>query len=369
MVGHDDALAIRRPALTGSAIAMRILLAADPILPVPPAGYGGIERIVATLIAEFRDRGHTVGLIGKRGSPAPVDAFFPWPGDNVAGRLDTLRNAFALRRATAQFRPDVVHSFARLAYLTAIQRSRRPKIMSYQRHVGPSTVRWAVRLARPGTLHFTGCSDFIRALGAQSGGEWTAIPNFVDLRVYTFAPQVAPDAPLVFLSRLDAIKGPHLAIAVARASGRKLILAGNRPVGGTDAAYFDREVAPHLGRPGIEWIGEVDDAQKNALLGQAAALLLPIQWDEPFGIVFAEALACGTPILTCARGAAPEIVEPGKTGLFFATVAEGAAAVAGLGNLDRTACRRRAESHYGARGCAEQYLSLYRSRIGAAAGA
>ncbi len=349
--------------MTASPDAMRILLAADPILPVPPAGYGGIERIVASLIAEFRARGHTVGLVGKAGSPAPVDAFFPWPGENVAGRLDTLRNALALHRAAARFRPDVLHSFARLAYLTPLQPRRLPKLMSYQRHVGPSTVGLALRLARRGTLQFTGCSGYIRDLGAPCGGDWAAVPNFVDVRTYTFSPRVAPDAPLVFLSRMDAIKGPHLAIAIARASGRRLILAGNRPVAGPDAAYFDREVAPHLGQPGIEWIGEVNDVRKNALLGQAAALLLPIQWDEPFGIVYAEALACGTPILTCARGAAPEIVEPGKTGLFFATVEEGVAAVAGLGALDRAACRRRAETHYDVQVCAGQYLALYRERI------
>lgn len=366
MERDDDALAFRSAAPIKTDTTMRILLAADPILPVPPPGYGGIERIVASLIAEFRAGGHTVGLAAKAGSPAEVDAFFPWPGGEVAGRFDTLRNALALRRAAIRFEADIVHSFARLAYLTFLQPSRLPKIMSYQRHVGPSTVGLALRLARRGSLRFTGCSGYIRDLGARCGGVWTAVPNFVDTRAYTFAPRVAPDAPLVFLSRMDAVKGPHLAIAIARASGRRLVLAGNRPAGGSDAAYFEREVAPYLGQPGIEWIGEVNDARKNALLGQAAALLLPIQWDEPFGIVYAEALACGTPILTCARGAAPEIVEPGTTGFFFSSVEEGAAAVARIGELDRAACRRRAETHYDARVCAGQYLALYRDGIAAA---
>lgn len=343
---------------------LRILLTADPIIPVPPAGYGGIERIVDSLVGEYRRRGHVVGLVAKAGSTSAADARFAWPGDRVRRRLDTLRNLWALRQAVRRFHPDVVHSFSRLAYLGGLLPASVPKIMSYQRHTGADAARGALRFARRGTMRFTGCSEFICRQGRAGGGDWSAIPNFVDLEKIDFAPDVAPDAPLVFLSRVESIKGPDLAIAIARRAGRRLLIAGNRATEGPEAEFFDREVAPHLGRDGIEWIGEVGDVQKNQLLGRAAALLVPIRWEEPFGIVFAEALAAGTPVLSCARGALPEIVEPGVTGFFLNNVEEGATAVARLGELKRASCRRVAEERYSLGVCATSYLNLYRSALG-----
>ena len=338
---------------------MRILLTADPMLPVPPDGYGGIERIVDALVGEYRSRGHVVGLMAKSGSRCPADALFAWPGANVRGFADTVRNAAALWNAVQRFRPDVLHSFSRQAYLLPLLLARLPKVMSYQRHTGGRQIALAARLGGR-SLRFTGCSEFICAQGRAAGGAWQVVPNFVDVSRYTFVPEVPADAPLVFLSRIDADKGPHLAIAIARASGRRLILAGNRSENGPQRVYWETQVAPHLGA-GVEWVGEVDDVKKNALLGRAAALLVPIQWDEPFGIVFVEAFACGTPVLTCRRGATPEIVEPGRTGLFVSDVADGAAAVARLGGLDRAACRRAVETCFSLPVCGTQYLEFYRS--------
>lgn len=337
---------------------MRILLAADPILPVPPAGYGGIERIVDGLVRALRASGNTVALMAKLGSTAPVDTLFAWPGARVRDRFDTARNALALARAVRHFRPDVVHSFSRLAYLSLLLPARIPKVMSYQRHTGGRPVAVAARIGGR-SLRFTGCSDFICAMGRKAGGDWRTIPNFVDLDAFTFVRSVPTDAPLVFLSRIEAIKGPDLAIAVALASGRRLVLAGNRAENGEQLSYWDRQIAPHLGRDGIDWIGEVGDARKNDLLGRAAALIVPVQWDEPFGIVFAEALACGTPILSCRRGALPEIVEEGRTGLFFENVSSGVDAVSRLGELDRTSCRKAAETRFCLERCSAQYLALY----------
>ena len=284
------------------------------------------------------------------------------PGGRSGSTADALRNAAALRRAVARFRPDVLHSFSRLAYLLPLLPSRLPKVMSYQRHTGGRGVAWAARLGGR-NLRFTGCSEFICGQGRRAGGNWTAIPNFVELDKYAFVPAVPPDAPLVFLSRIESIKGPDLAVAIARASGRRLILAGNPAPDGPEREYWDRRVAPELGRDGIEWIGEVDDVQKNRLLGGAAALLLPIQWNEPFGIVFAEAFATGTPVIACHRGALPEIVADGRTGFFISSVESGVAAVAGLPTLDRAACRRTAEERFSLAVCAEQYLSLYRAML------
>ena len=129
-------------------------------------------------------------------------------------------------------------------------------------------------------------------------------------------------------------------------------------------AYWDQHIAPALGRDGVEWIGEVDDARKWSLLADAAALLVPIQWDEPFGIVFAEALAAGVPVITCARGGTPEIVEPGRTGFFISGVEDGLKAVRALSSIDRNACRARAEADFDQPIIADRYLRLYSQLAG-----
>jgi glycosyltransferase involved in cell wall biosynthesis len=339
---------------------MRILLLADPIIAVPPIGYGGIERIINSLAGELRARGHIVGLVALDGSSCPVDTFFSWPGARVSHRLDTVRNAIALARAAHSFRPDVVHSFSRLAYLFGLLPSKLPKIMSYQRHVSAGQTKPALRLARDGSLHFTGCSEFICRQGRPGGGDWEPIYNFADVSRIDYVAAVPSDAPLLFLSRVDSIKGPDLAIEIAKCSGRRLLVAGNAPTSGHEKDFFDQKVAPHLGRDGIEWIGEVGDVKKNELLGLCAAMLVPIQWHEPFGIVFAEALAAGTPVISCARGALPEIVRPGVTGFFIDDVASGVAAVSKIASLDRAACRADAESRFSLGPCTDSYEKLYR---------
>lgn len=327
------------------------------MLPVPPVRYGGIERIVDALVRHLRAAGHQVALLAHPASNVPTDVRFAWPT-----RAGTLRHVFALRRAVRTFQPDVVHSFSRLAYLLPVLPTRQPVVMSYQRHTGGRSVRWAARLGGC-TLRFTGCSEFICRQGRAAGGQWHAIPNFVEASRFDFAPEVAPEAPLVFLSRLDNIKGPDTAIAIARAAGRRLILAGNRAESGPQREFFDREIQPWLGHDGIEWIGEVDDTRKNALLRTAAALLVPIRWDEPFGIVFAEALACGTPVLTCARGAAPEIVRPGLNGFLFDSIASGVAGIAKLSGISRAFCRRDAEQRFDVAAALRQYSDLYADLI------
>jgi glycosyltransferase involved in cell wall biosynthesis len=333
------------------------------MLPVPPIGYGGIERIVDGLVREYRRRGHVVGLAALGTSSASVDALFPWPATDLSRPLSHIRNAWALRKAVNLFRPDVLHSFSRLGYLLPVLRSALPKIMSYQRHTGGRQLRWANQLAGP-SLTFTGCSEYIAAMGRRAGGEWHAVPNFVDPANFTFVPSVPADAPLVFLSRVESIKGPDLAIAIARASNRRLVIAGNRPTSGKEVAFWHRAIAPHLGHDGIEYVGEVDDTAKNTWLGRAACLLVPIQWDEPFGIVFAEALAAGAPIITCRRGATPEIVDSGRTGFFISTIEDGVTAVSRLPGLNRYECRRAAEERFSATACSQRYENLYYRTIG-----
>lgn len=342
---------------------MRILLTADPMIPVPPVGYGGIERVVDALLRQFRAMGHEVGLVARAGSLAQAERVFAWPETEIAGMRPNFRNALALRKFVREFKPHVVHSFSRLAYLLPILPTRTPVVMSYQRHTGGRQTSLAARVGGRSLL-FTGCSDFICRMGRPHGGTWLPIPNFVEPDKFSFASRVSRDAPLVFLSRLEEIKGPDAAIRIAKSAGRRLILAGNRVETGPQRAYFDREIQPHLGRDGIEWIGEVNDSQKNAVLQQAAALLVPIRWDEPFGIVFTEALACGVPVITSRRGATPEIVRDGVTGFLVDSEAEAIAAISRIPLLDRRACREDVELRFSAIIVARQYIDAYLSHLG-----
>ena len=341
---------------------MRILLTADPEIPVPPLHYGGIERIVDALARGLAARGHEVGLVSHRDSSCAAATLFAWPGASSASAWDTLRNGLALRSAVRSFRPDLLHSFSRLAYLAPLRLARLPKIMSYQRHTGPAQARWGLRLGGP-SLSFTACSEFICRLGRPGGGRWQPIHNFVEPSQFTFTETVPDDAPLLFLSRVERIKGPDVAIAIARAAGRRLIIAGNHADSGPEHDFWTTEILPHLGKSGIEYVGPVDNVAKAALLAQASALLLPIRWDEPFGIVFAEAFAAGTPVITTRRGATPEIITHAETGFFAHTVEEAVAAIHALPSLSRLRCRREAETRFSATTIITAYESLYQERL------
>lgn len=329
------------------------------MLPVPPILYGGIERIIASLVEQLIGRGHEVGLLAHRESSAAATTNYSWPG-----KTSILSHISTLRTAVRAFRPDVIHSFSRLAYLAPILASRRcPTIMSFQRAPTSRTVRWASRLAR-GSLTFTGCSESISRQGRRAGGEWRAIHNFVDLERYTFQPTVSDDAPLVFLSRIEPIKGAHLAIAACREAGRKLIIAGNHSEKEDDEGrYWREQIRPKIDGKTVDYVGPVNDKQKNELLGQAAALIVPVQWEEPFGIVFAEALACGTPVISFPRGALPEIVQSGREGFLVRSERELAEAVNKIATIDRAACRRKAETCFSTEAIVPAYEALYRSLV------
>ena len=341
---------------------MKILLTADPELPVPPKLYGGIERIVDLLVTGLQARGHTVGLAAHSDSISPATQLFPWPGKRSQNKLDTFKNTIFLWSAVKRFQPDILHSFSRVFYLLPLLGSSLPKVMSYQRYPSPRTTNLGTKLGKS-SLTFTGCSNYICRVGETAGGVWHPIHNCVEVDKYTFQPTVAADAPLVFLSRVEQIKGTHTAIAAARKAGRRLIIAGNHATSGEAGQYWQEQILPHLGEDGIEYVGPVNDTQKNQLLGQAAAMIVPIEWEEPFGIVFAEALACGTPIISSPRGALPEIIRNGVDGYLVNGVAEAVAAINQLSYIDRQNCRQRAEQCFSASVIVEQYEQLYQNLI------
>ena len=163
--------------------------------------------------------------------------------------------------------------------------------------------------------------------------------------------------------RIEEIKGTHLAIEVARRTGFKLCIAGNVPP--DQQQYFELRIKPSIDGQHVVYVGPVDDTQKNCLLGRARALLMPVLWEEPFGIVMVEAMACGTPVIGLDRGAISEVVEDGVSGFVRPDVDGLVEAVGRIGEIDRHRCRDRVERQFSDTVLTERYLSAYRDVIAA----
>jgi glycosyltransferase involved in cell wall biosynthesis len=339
---------------------MRIAITVDPEIPVPPKLYGGIERIVDMLVRGLLERGHDVTLFANPESQISCH-LLPYPRLRSQSKIDTLANMLHVSKAINRGHFDLVHSFARLAYLTPLLLWRIPKIMSYQREVSPRSVRLG-NLLSGGTLSFTGCSaHLIRRW--QSNGRFHVVYNGVPLESYCATERVSGDAPLTYLGRVEEVKGVHLAIEVAMRSSRRLVIAGNIPEAEHHRCYFAEQIQPHVDGKTVEYVGTVDDAAKNQLLGRSAALLMPLLWEEPFGIVMAEALACGTPVIGLRRGSLPEIVQHGVNGFVCDSVDQMVSVVGRIAEIDRRDCRRIAEEKFSDRVIVEAYERLYRRLV------
>jgi glycosyltransferase involved in cell wall biosynthesis len=341
---------------------LRIALTADPELPVPPVHYGGIERIIDMLARGLEARGHQVTVFAHADS-STAGRLISWTGRESRSVLDNCRHAAALARRVFIEDFDLVHSFSRVAYLAPILPFPIPKLMSYQRQISPRSVRLGHTLSR-GTLWFSAISRWMMR-DVEDIGTWRLVFNGVLLASYEYRPDPGPGAPLVFLGRVEEIKGAHLAIEIARRAGVPLVIAGNVPP--EHRSWFDGSIVPHLDGERVTYVGPVNDSQKNELLGRARALLMPILWEEPFGIVMAEAMACGTPVLGLGRGAVPEVIEHGVTGFIAGDLDGLVGAVARLVEIDRAACRARVERFFSDAAVTEGYLSVYHDMLAARA--
>lgn len=333
---------------------MKILITADPEIPIPPNLYGGIERIVEVLINGFIERGHEVILCANPDSKV-LCRLIPWTGKHSQNNFDTIRNIITLSKLVWKEKFDIIHSFSRLAYMSAIFPTRIPKIMSYQREPRLIQVKKAVQLSRKGSMIFTGCSDYITNQLSTVSDAYT-VYNCAPVERYTFKETVDKDAPLMFLGRIEDIKGTHIAIQVAKKSNKRLIIAGNIPVG--KESYFNEQVKPHLSDR-IAYVGPVNDEQKNKLLGQALAFLMPIQWNEPFGIVMAEAMACGTPVLGFPLGSVPEVIENGINGFICKNADEMSEKVQKISIINRKNVRKITEERFSNTAVLNEYENLY----------
>ncbi len=347
---------------------MKILLLMDPYIKVPPDHYGGIERVIADLADRYTVLGHDVTLWAAPGSHVGGQVE-PFGREGEWTRWSNTRNTLTLasRFLRAPHRFDVIHNFGRLAYLAPVLALNVPKVQTYMRTVNPRNMATARRLGAR-RLHYTAVSARMRDTGCPGGGDWSVIYNCAVPARYTFAGGTDPvTAPLVFLGRLDRCKGVHRAIAVARRLRRRLIIAGNISPLPDEQAYFREAIAPLVDGDLVTYIGPVGDAGKQTLLSGAAAMLLPIDWEEPFPVVLPESMLCGTPLIAFRRGGVPEGIDHGRTGFLCDSVDEMTALVSRLPEIDRAAVRAEAERRFSDSAIAGEYERLYQ-RLGAASG-
>lgn len=335
---------------------MKIAIIVNPLIPVPPEQYGGIERIVFMLIQELKKSGHDVTLYANEHSQ---------PGCSLVGYRESahygIKDLVKINRLTSKIafqRFDIVHTFGRMSNIALLMLSRIPKIVSYQLPPTISQVKKAVSIAHKNSLRFTACSNYI-AGQINAFANVTTIYNGVDINDYQFNADVADDAPLTFLGRIQQEKGTAIAIHAAKKTNQKLVIAGNVPNEPKHQQYFNEQVKPYIDGEQIKYIGPVNNSQKNQLLRNSKAFLMPVTWDEPFGIVMAEALACGTPVIGFKRGAVPEVVANGLNGFVCDTEADMINAINNINSVKRSTCREVAELKFSAGVLAKQYEELY----------
>lgn len=336
---------------------MKILLIADPIIPVPPSHYGGAERIVALYAQEFERLGHRVHLLAGPGSQryggrlhihhAPSQAYLSRAHRKIRFQLQSL---WAARDC------DVVYNHGRFDYLESLLAVNKPLLHCFHNGVDDEQIAFAEqRMRSRAAFHFL--SESQRS-AAKISAPNILIRNFVD--VNTMAAGDGGGGYLCFLGRLTSNKGVDVAIAVAKQSGRKLIIAGNISSEEGGEQYFREQVKPHLDGEQISWIGPVNDPQKRDLLSRADALLFPIRWQDPCPVVLIEALACGTPVIATRRASVPEIIDHGITGWLCDPVEPSVDAfvegIRSLPRLDRRACRIAAETRFDVRMVAPEVL-------------
>ncbi len=335
---------------------MRIAITADPFIPVPPVNYGGIERIIHFLAEGLAAKGHDVILVADGGSATSVPLLsYPASGDGIRGHVANMLTIKSL----GKWQPDIIHSFSRLAYLLPLLLSPVPKLMSYQREPTLTQIKKALLIAKKDSLTFTGCSNYITSKIKTAATAYT-IYNGVDTARYDYRESVEPDAPLMFLGRIEPFKGTHHAVETALTTGRKLLIAGNIP--NEYLGYFHKMIKPYLNSD-VEYVGPVDDRQKNELLGISQALLMPVDWNEPFGIVMCEAMACGTPVIGFDRGAVPEVVKHNQSGFVCKGTAEMIGAVSNLHRISRKNVRAHCVANFSSERIIQNYLDLYTTLV------
>ena len=350
---HTHSTRTRNSPAPASGDNLRIAMLAPPWIPVPPPAYGGIESVVAMLCDELTARGHQVTLFAAPGSRSPatvlevLDEPHPETIGSALHESDHVARAWdELDRAAERGMPfDLVHDHCGFTALAMAARVGAPVIHTLH---GPFTAETAAFYERHGPkCHLVAISNAQKDSSPPGVRPCAVVPN--------------PDDYLLWMGRMDPVKGPHRAIAAARASGRRLVLAG--PVQPGQEEFFRRHVEAELDGSDVVFVGEVGGAARKELFARASALLMPIRWVEPFGMVMVEALACGTPVVAFPEGAASEIVIDGENGFLVSDEQQMSEAIERLGRIEPSNCRATVAERYGAAAVAERYEGVYRAAL------
>ncbi len=335
---------------------------APPWISVPAPGYGGVESVVSTLTEALVRAGHDVTMFCAPGSVSRaavvtlLDAVHPDEIERSLYEVDHVGQAFDCIDQARRVDPfDVVHDHCGFTGLAMANRLDTPLVHTLH---GPFTADTAAFYARHG--HKGTLVGISRAQVASAPPELepiASIPNPIDLRAWPL--QERKSDYLLWIGRMTPEKGPHRAIAAARAVDVPLVLAGVVQPG--QQPFFDREIAPHIDGKRVTFVGEVGGATKRSLFACARGLLMPIRWDEPFGMVVVEALACGTPVIAFPEGAVPELIIDGKTGYLVNDERAMADAIGQLPRIIARDCRAWVSQHCDAEVVAAAYERTYRS--------
>ncbi len=340
---------------------MRIALIAPPFIEIPPRRYGGTELFVANLACALHARGHSVTVYGNGDSalPCPVKSRYPhadWPLENPLGA--ELKNAdhttWAMRDAAES--SDIIH----LNDVVGVPATMFVDVPTALTIHHPSQAALSEQYMRYPDIHYVTIAHWLAR--REPMPHVHVVHHGIPVDDYAFSAD--KDDYVAFLGRMVPCKGPHLAIEAARLAGVRLKLAGEIQPQFRD--YWNVSVRPQIDGEQIEFVGEADRGLKNELLSHARALLFPIEWEEPFGLVMIEAMACGTPVLAFPGGAVEEVVRDGVNGWICPDVADMAARLQSAG-VDPRSCRDFVCEHFSVTRMADRYLEVYAQAIASGA--
>ncbi|MFC3807813.1 glycosyltransferase family 4 protein [Terrabacter sp. MAHUQ-38] len=339
---------------------LRIAVIAPPYFSVPPDGYGGVEAVVAGIVDTLVSRGHHVTLVaaGRNGTRAQafVQTWPDPPAHLLGGSTGEVINAARVLAGLRLDGVDLVHDHTLAGPLLAASR-RVPTVVTVHGPVDELADVYRP-LGRAVQLVAISRSQMEQAPELNWVG---AVPNGIDVDSFPFRSR--KDDYVLFLGRHHPHKAPHLAIDAAKAAGLRILLAGKCEER-HEQEYYEREIRPRLGDDVVD-VGVADAAQKRRLLAGARCLVFPVCWDEPFGLVMTEAMACGTPVVAFARGAVPEVVAHGRTGFVVDRPHELAPAILRTGELDAAECRAWVGEHFSLDVMGRGYERVYRTVLGA----
>ena len=333
---------------------MRVGLIAPPFIEVPPRRYGGTELFIASLARELYARGHEVTVYANGDSQLPCRLKWryqhaEWPlEDSIRPQLKNLdHSAWAIHEAVASAE-DVLHLNDAMS-VPFTMFTGQPAVFTIHHPHEPALSELYLKYPR---IHYVTVANWL--LHRERMPRLHVVPHGIALPEYVFSEQ--KDDYVAFLGRMVPCKGPHLAIEAARLAGVRLKMAGEiQPV---FEDYWNTQVLPGIDGDHVEYLGEADLELKNQLLSRARALLFPIQWEEPFGLIMIEAMACGTPVLALPGGAVEEVVRDGVNGWMCRDIDEMGERISSL-RISPSVCRRYVETNFSVATMADRYLAVY----------